>query len=158
MKRSASLARTGFKRAPYERTPAPVIGMAPGANANVRMATADSFRMKAEPVAVKVPRSVREVPSIRESARNEECTVRIEGACNFDPATTVWSHWPGLDAGRGMGIKSLDAAGAYACAACHDVVDGRAPLPPGATPQSVMLDWHAGHMRSLVKLVQKGIL
>ena len=84
--------------------------------------------------------------------------MRLVGACNHDPATTVWSHLPGIDGDRGMGIKSLDLCGAYACATCHDVVDGRAPLPAGATRQSVMLDWHHGHMRSLVRLAQKGLL
>lgn len=67
-------------------------------------------------------------------------------------------HWPGLDGGRGLGIKSLDLAGAICCSACHDVIDGRAPLPAGATRESVEIDWHRGHLRSLVLLAQKGLL
>lgn len=96
--------------------------------------------------------------AIRDSARGEECSVRLVGVCNNDPATTVWSHLPGIDGDRGMGIKSLDLCGAACCSACHDVIDGRAPLPAGATRQSVMLDWMFGHMRSLVRLAQKGLL
>lgn len=100
----------------------------------------------------------RKSQSIRDSARGEECTVRIVGACNHDPATTVWSHIPSLDGGRGMGMKAIDEAGAYACAGCHDVVDGRRGLPPGASTTSIQLDWFRGHIRSLVRLKQKGLL
>ena len=96
--------------------------------------------------------------SIRDSAKGEDCQVRIIGVCNGDPTTSVWSHWPGLDGGRGMGIKALDLAGAICCDACHSVIDGRAPLPPGATRESVEIDWHRGHLRSLVILKQKGFV
>ena len=96
--------------------------------------------------------------SIRDSARGEECTVRIVGACNSDPATTVWSHLPSLDGGRGMGTKSIDEAGAYCCAGCHDAIDGRRGAPPGASQTSMLLDWCRGHFRSLVILKQKGLL
>ncbi len=95
---------------------------------------------------------------IRESARGEECAVRIVGVCNSDPATVVWSHWPGIAGGRGMGLKSSDLCGAYCCSACHDAVDMRVPLPPGATRETVIIDWLHGHLRSLVKLETKGIL
>lgn len=100
----------------------------------------------------------RKQQAIRDSAKGEDCTVRIIGACNFDPTTTVWSHIPSLDGGRGMQMKSLDLAGCYSCSSCHDVVDGRKRLPPGATQESVQLDWHRGHMRSLVRLRQKGLV
>jgi hypothetical protein len=100
----------------------------------------------------------RKQQSIRDSARGEECTVRIVGACNSDPSTTVWSHFPGLDAGRGMGMKAIDEAGAYCCSGCHDAIDGRREAPPGASRTSMLLDWHAGHLRSLVRLKQKGLI
>lgn len=106
---------------------------------------------------VKPKAEKRKQQSIRDSARDEECSVRIVGVCNGRTDTTVWSHFPGIDGDRGMGMKALDLCGAYACAACHDVVDGRASVPQGATRQSVMLDWHMGHMRSLVRLHQKGL-
>lgn len=100
----------------------------------------------------------RKKQSIRDSARGEACTVRIVGACNSNPETTVWSHLPSLDGGRGMGMKAIDECGAYACSGCHDAIDGRRPLPPGASPTSVQLDWFRGHIRSLVILKQKGLL
>lgn len=94
---------------------------------------------------------------IRDSARGEACSIRIVGACDGRTDTTVWCHLPGIDGGRGMGFKAIDLCGAYGCFGCHNVVDGRAPLPPGASRTSVMLDFHAGHMRSLVILKQKGL-
>jgi hypothetical protein len=100
----------------------------------------------------------RKQQSIRDSARGEECTVRITGVCNGDPATTVWSHAPFGAAGKGAGLKALDAVGSYCCAACHDVVDGRVPRPAGMTREQVLLDWFFGMARSLVRLRQKGLL
>ena len=94
---------------------------------------------------------------IRDSARGEECTVRIVGACTYDPARTIWSHAPLQAAGKGRSLKAVDIAGAYCCTACDEVIDGQRPLPPGATRESVMLDWFMGHMRSLVLLKRKGL-
>ena len=56
-----------------------------------------------------------------------------------------------------MGLKAVDLLGCYSCAACHDVVDGRAPRPEGMPREQVLLDWFYGHLRSLVKLKQKGL-
>ena len=94
---------------------------------------------------------------IRDSANGEACTVRIVGACTHDPAHTIWSHAPLQAAGKGRSIKAIDLAGAYCCTACDAVVDGQRHMPPGATRDSVMLDWFMGHMRSLVILKQKGL-
>ena len=95
---------------------------------------------------------------IRDSARGEECQVRIVGACTGNPEHTIWSHAPLQAAGKGRGWKSICLAGAYSCTACDAVVDGQRPLPPGATRDSVMLDFFMGHMRSLVILKQKGLV
>ncbi|MDB5541967.1 MAG: hypothetical protein JWQ89_3694 [Devosia sp.] len=99
----------------------------------------------------------RKSTAIRESARGEECTVRIVGACTHDDAMTIWSHAPFKSADKGGSIKSLDLCGAYCCTACDAVIDGQRPMPPGASRTSVMNDWFHGHMRSLVKLRQKGL-
>lgn len=95
---------------------------------------------------------------IRNAARGQPCTLQIDGICNSDPATSVWAHWPGHDGGRGMGIKSLDLAGAVACSACHDVLDGRAPRPPGLTLDAVHLAFLRGHLKSLGLLARLGLL
>jgi hypothetical protein len=94
---------------------------------------------------------------IRDSARGEECTVRIAGVCRGGTEHTIWSHAPLGAAGKGRSIKSLDIAGAYCCTACDAALD-QAQRPAGMTREQVLLDWFFGHMRSLVRLAQKGML
>jgi hypothetical protein len=94
---------------------------------------------------------------IRDSARGEECTVRIAGVCRGGTEHTIWSHAPLGAAGKGRSIKSLDIAGAYCCTACDAALD-QAQRPAGMTREQVLLDWFHGHMRSLVRLAQKGLL
>lgn len=125
------------------------------------MATPASFSPQAQapaPRPAKLPRTTRTDHAIRDSANGEECHVRLPGICNGRTDTTVWSHWPGLDGDRGMGLKALDLCGAYTCSACHDAIDGRAPLPEGMTRAQVVTDWLIGHMRSLVTLARKGLI
>jgi hypothetical protein len=99
----------------------------------------------------------RKSQDIRDSARGEECTVRIAGVCRGGTEHTIWSHAPLGAAGKGRSIKSLDLAGAYCCTACDAALD-QAQRPPGMTREQVLLDWFFGHMRSLVRLAQKGLL
>jgi hypothetical protein len=98
-----------------------------------------------------VPGKVRQ--AIRDSARGEECTVRV--ACWGD---VIWSHGRWDSSGRGKSTKALDVCGAYACLGCDGVFDGQRPRPPGMTQEQVDLAWMHGHMRSLVRLAQKGLL
>lgn len=156
MKRGAPLRRTPFKakaavQAKRERAPLVLVPRA-GASRAV-MALAKPHPAKA---ALKTPD--RKNQAIRDSARDEECTVRITGVCNHDPKTTVWSHAPLGAAGKAGALKALDLCGCYSCAACHDVVDGRAPRPAGVSREQVLIDWFFGHMRSLVRLKQKGLV
>ena len=60
---------------------------------------------------------------IRNSAEMEECTLRIITVCNFDARTTIFAHFP--DESHGIGRKSDDLCGGYACSTCHDAIDGR---------------------------------
>jgi hypothetical protein len=60
----------------------------------------------------------------RQDARDKPCMVRVPGACNRDPATTVLAHYS-LAGISGKGLKSPDHMGAYACSGCHDEIDGR---------------------------------
>lgn len=106
-------------------------------------------------IAPKVPG--RKSQAIRESARDEECTVRIPGVCTFRSETTIWSHAPLGAAGKGRGLKAIDLAGAYCCTACDAAIDGQRSLPAGVTRDQALLDWFLGHMRSLVILKQKGL-
>jgi hypothetical protein len=95
---------------------------------------------------------------ITESARGEECQVRIPGVCNFNPETTVWAHANGLAAGKGRGLKSPDALGTYACYACHAVIDGHARRPLGWDKVDVEIAFHQGHQRSFIILLEKGLV
>lgn len=59
---------------------------------------------------------------IRNSARGQQCQVRIPGVCNRNPETVILAH---VGKGSGMGQKCDDIHATYACSACHDVIDGR---------------------------------
>lgn len=94
---------------------------------------------------------------ITASANGEDCQVRYVGICTHDPAKTIWSHSRHGAAGKGKGIKALDLAGAYACTACdaaYDQMQGAKHM----TRQELDLDWFMGHMRSLVRLHEKGLI
>lgn len=95
---------------------------------------------------------------ITESARGEECQVRIIGVCNHDSETVVLAHPNQYGAGKGRGLKALDALGAYCCYACHMVLDGQALRPEGMRKSDVDLAFHEGHQRTFVKLVEKGLV
>jgi hypothetical protein len=98
------------------------------------------------------------VSKIRESARGEECLVRLPETCKWLPEYTIWSHAPFSSGGKGRGIKAIDLAGAYCCTACDAVVDGQAKPPAGYTKQDVAVAWFHGHLRSLVRLQEKGLI
>ena len=93
---------------------------------------------------------------ITESARNEDCQVRIPGICSHDPSMTIWSHARWGSAGKGRGIKAIDLAGAYACTSCDAAYDQLQGVR-GMTRSEIDADWCQAHFRSLVMLKQKGL-
>ncbi len=99
----------------------------------------------------------RKKQSIRDSARDEECLIRVPG-CPGDPAMTIWSHNRHQRAGKGGALKALDLNGAYGCTYCDAVYDGQRPLPPGVERWVVELAWFMAHAESLVRLRQKGLV
>ena len=60
---------------------------------------------------------------LRDSARGQDCTVRIPGVCNFNPETTVLAHLP--CGSKGAGMKGPDIISVFCCSSCHDAIDGR---------------------------------
>lgn len=61
---------------------------------------------------------------IRNSARGKTCSLRLGGFgehCNDE--TVVLAH---IGRNRGVGYKCADYMAVYACASCHDIIDGRA--------------------------------
>lgn len=61
--------------------------------------------------------------NLRKSARGKPCMVRLPG-CDGGGETTVLAHYRLLPY-CGTGIKPPDELGAWCCARCHDVIDGR---------------------------------
>jgi len=58
-----------------------------------------------------------------DSARGEQCTVEVPGACNYDPDTVVFCHH---NDGTGASNKLTGPlTGGYGCSGCHDVIDNR---------------------------------
>jgi len=94
---------------------------------------------------------------IRDSARHEECQLRLHPYCNMDRGTTVLAHLP---SGSGMGQKSPDICSVYACSNCHDIIDGRFThydhdlLPKYAILEAMM----QGHFRTLTRMIEKGVI
>lgn len=94
---------------------------------------------------------------ITASAEGQECQVRIPGVCNGDSSTVVWAHAIGLASGKGLGMKSPDIMGAYACQRCHDAYDRRIK-PHGVLYFRVKECFMDGHLRSLQILIEKGLV
>ena len=92
---------------------------------------------------------------ITDSARGMDCQIRIPTICNSDPETVVWAHANGTAAGKGIGMKTPDLLGAYACSACHDEVDRRTRI---MDRNLVRLWFWEGHARSLRILIEKGLV
>lgn len=104
-----------MKRSPMTRTP-----FKRSASTTKKAAPAPRAPMKS-----KGPR----MTPIRRAARGQDCTMLIPGVCNRDPDTTVLCHSNSLADGKGMGLKAPDTAACFGCSSCHDVLDGRRPLP-----------------------------
>lgn len=88
---------------------------------------------------------------LRQSARGQECLVRIPGICNGDPATVVLAHV----GGAGMGRKQPDILGAFACAACHDEIDRRTRY---MSPDDARLAHYEGVMRTQLYWIEAGLI
>lgn len=91
---------------------------------------------------------------LRKAAKDQECTLMIFPYCQGfgDNSTTVLAHLPSSMAG--MGTKSPNWWGVHACAACHDIIDGRkaADLPE----EEIQLCIRRGLFRTLSRLIESG--
>ena len=92
---------------------------------------------------------------ITESAKGQDCDIRIPYICNHNPDTVVHCHLPDGTGGR-MGGKSLDINGVRGCSACHDCLDGR--MKTHWTRDEVLLMAYEGQQRTLRKLVREGLI
>jgi hypothetical protein len=95
---------------------------------------------------------------LRESARGEDCLVRLPYVCKHQPEYVILSHYRGSAGGKGGSIKSIDMASAYCCTACDAVYDGQVPRPAGVSKEEVDLAWLEGHIRTLVRMREIGLI
>jgi hypothetical protein len=63
----------------------------------------------------------------RKLAKGKPCMVRLPDVCNHNPDTVVLAHIRLLGI-SGMGMKSPDLIGAWACSSCHDAIDRRSHM------------------------------
>jgi hypothetical protein len=95
---------------------------------------------------------------IRRSAKGEACTLMIPGICNGDTSTTVLCHSNRLADGKGMGLKAPDTEACYGCSTCHDVLDGRRPLPSWLTRAQLEQAFDRARATTQKKLKEKGLM
>lgn len=120
------------------------------------MATPASVAARAAaPAPAKLPRQVRTMQALRDSAQGMPCRMRLVG-CPCDPAMTIWSHCRHQYADKGASIKAVDLLGADACTYCDAVYDGQRPRPAGLTAEDVELAWWRAHAESIVDRARRG--
>jgi hypothetical protein len=95
---------------------------------------------------------------IRSAAKGQDCTLMIPGVCNRDPATTVLCHSNRLADGKGIGIKAPDTEACFGCSDCHDVLDGRRPLPGWMTREQLDSTFDRARAITQEKLKEKGLI
>jgi hypothetical protein len=93
--------------------------------------------------------------NLRKEARGRGCMVRIPDVCNHNSETVVLCHYR-LAGVSGMGMKSPDLIGAWACSACHDAIDRRAHTD--LDRDYVRLLHLEGMARTLAQLNREGLL
>ena len=92
---------------------------------------------------------------LRKEAKGRGCMVRIPAVCNHNSETTVLAHYR-LAGVSGIGMKSPDVLGAWACSACHDAIDRRAHTD--LDRDYVRLLHLEGMARTLAQLNREGLI
>lgn len=94
---------------------------------------------------------------IMQSAKGENCTLRIPSVCNRKSETVVFAH---IEGNKGTSTKNHDIFGVYACSDCHDWLDGRyfksmgEPIPYKLRHREVL----RALQETQIKLVEKGLI
>jgi len=92
---------------------------------------------------------------LTKAAQGRECQVRIPTVCNHNPETVVLAHYR-MAGVCGTSMKPADLIGAWACSACHDVLDGRKRI---AADRDILRLWHLeGMVRTLDILMREGVI
>lgn len=85
---------------------------------------------------------------IMQSAKGEDCTLRLTGVCNFNPETTIAAH---IGSRRGMACKCGDNMVVYSCSNCHGEIDS-------CSRESYAADKIRALEETQEKLIEKGIM
>ena len=93
--------------------------------------------------------------NLRKEAKGRGCMVRIPGVCTHNSETVVLAHVR-LTGVSGMGMKSPDILGAWACSSCHDAIDRRAHTD--LDRDYVRLAHLEGMARTIAQLEKEGLL
>lgn len=93
--------------------------------------------------------------NLRKLAQGRDCQVRLQTVCNFNPETTVLAHYR-LHGLSGIGMKSPDLFGAWACSDCHDAIDGRRRTV--FSPSEIAQAHLEGVMRTQYALILEGVV
>jgi hypothetical protein len=92
---------------------------------------------------------------LRKEAKGRGCMVRIPEVCNHNSETVVLAHYR-LAGVSGIGMKSPDVLGAWACSSCHDAIDRRAHTD--LDRDYVRLLHLEGMARTLAQLNREGLI
>jgi len=85
---------------------------------------------------------------LRALARDRDCQIRLPGICNGLQETVVLAHFR-MPLLSGMGTKSPDLIGAWACSECHRYVDTHKDC-------QTQLDFAKAVFRTQAKLIEEG--
>lgn len=143
MKRSALVRKTPMRRTGFK---------APAAGAGLLRVAAVQIKMRKP-----MKKSRAKSTPARRAARGRDCTLALPGICNRDPATTVLCHSNRLEDGKGIGLKAPDTEACFGCSDCHDVLDGRRPLPGWMTREQLEDTFDRARAITQEQLKQEGI-
>ena len=90
---------------------------------------------------------------LRQSARGQECQVRLYQICRGRNDTVILAHLPG----GGIGGKGFDTAASFCCFECHDAIDGRVQTDLYSKDQLTLAHLQ-GVMRTQSIWIKEGIL
>lgn len=96
---------------------------------------------------------------LRDSARGQECTLRLPGICQGGTETTVLAHMPSMIGLKGFGMKVPDYWAARACFACHEFVGRRPTLRTADRSDVELLEyWIAALELTWQRWFEQGLL
>jgi hypothetical protein len=81
--------------------------------------------------------------------------LRLPG-CSGNSEETVLAHLRTPE--TGMGQKEPDLIGAWACRNCHDIVDGRKPIPRSYNRELVLISFYEGIVRTQKDLIRDQVV